>query len=698
MTRQEDPMTGRPNPWTSWPGAAALAACGVILAWPIVTGGWLTYLDNPAHLAEIQSLAFDGGHGWSDIAWLGYPLGRLHSPLWFEGFSALVRAGLPLGPVYGALVVAGFLVPPLVLFVMARRRAGALGALLLAWLLMVQKTSLVGYGSPLGGMWTFSISCGAYLLLLDRLARDDRRVGDLFWIAGLYGFLGITHLFTIVPAVVLFAVAFATRWRGGHRRFLLAQAAAAGVGALAAAAYWAPMLLGGRDVGIIAYNLTPAELLARFLLGAPVRELVKPDASLLAGVTLWTALPQLALLAAGVAGFVVGRRRDGEPSPNRPGTYGLAVAVVVFALLLALGIATMAGANVTWLGHVSWRMLFFVRLGLAVAAIPLLERWAENCRWPHLAGVAVPVVLVAFSVGLGAPLRAVVLDPDGAQMDEIRELWSWLGQEWRPDWGRVYLQDPFGSDDPLGNSHVLALTRMQTGIDQVGPLYAGSPFPTVSWLVSESRKLFGVPMRTADHFRRMLQLVPAANTTRVVLHWPDLAAEMVKKGYARAAYRSENFSVLELSDYPESHWAEPLSPDIAVEAERVDPGLWRVSTAAPGPGGTALLKVSWSPHWRAETGSGRGESPVVLDMHEVGLIRLSRLPAGRAVTMVRFVRPRWPDVVSVAGWGLWVVLLAAWGLVPGFRAALGRLEGGGGGSGPSGRSGTSGTSGTGGAR
>ena len=105
---------------------------------------------------------------------------------------------------------------------------------------LVASLSIIGL-PPLGGMWTFYISCGAYLGLLWLFARRENRVGDLFWIAGLYGLLGITHLFTIVPAVILFLVAFATKWRDGHRRFLLAQAVAAGVGALASASYWAPL-------------------------------------------------------------------------------------------------------------------------------------------------------------------------------------------------------------------------------------------------------------------------------------------------------------------------------------------------------------------------------------------------------------------------------------------------------------------------
>ena len=653
-------------------GTGLLLLCGVLLAWPIVAGGWLTYLDNPAHVAEIHSLAFDGGGGWSDIAWCGYPLGRLHSPVWFGWFAHLVRAGLALGPAYAFMVVLGFVTPPVILFGLARRRVGSVAAVLLAWMVLVQKTSLVGFGSPLGGMWTFYLSCGIFIVLMERLSRREDRTADLFWIAGLYGFLGLTHLFTIVPGILVFAIHATGRLaRGDNRRFLVAQGLAAALGAAASAAYWAPLFLGGDGVAVISYNLPPLKLLARLLLGAPVSELVKPDGNLMAGFSVATALPQILLVGGGVAGFFLRDKRTGD----RLTVYGFILAVVLFVVLLVLGLFQMAGRDITWLGHVSWRLLYFVRLGLALSALPLLGLLGEKLSgWKNttaLGGALLTcaILLILMSVGLGRPLQAVILEKDGSEMQEIDRLWAWLEENHTSGWGRVYLQDPFGSVGPLGNSHVLALTRRETGIDQVGPLYAGSPFHTVPWLVGESRKLFGSPMRKAEDFTRMLRLIPAANTTRLILHWPDLAAEMVNKGYARFEYRSDNYAVLAMVDYQQSRWAEPLDRGVTVSADKVSAGLWRVTTDVSGSGGAALLKVSWSPHWKAT----RSGDPLI-DMHETGLIRLSGLPTGRHITMLEFQQPRWPDLVSGVGWGLWLILLAAWRLAPAFATRLAVLE------------------------
>jgi hypothetical protein len=340
-----------------------------------------------------------------------------------------------------------------------------------------------------------------------------------------------------------------------------------------------------------------------------------------------------------------------------------------------LGLFQTAGRDITWLGHVSWRLLFFVRLGLALAAIPVFVRLGEwialrkAATWRTVTAGAGVVLLILFSWGLSRPLGALILHSDSSEMQEVRRLWSWLEENRKPAWGRVYLQDTFGGPGVLGSSHVLALTHRETGIDQVGPLYEGSPFPTVAWLVAESRKIFGSPLRSAGDFKRMLRLVPAANVTRLVLYWPDLAAEMVKKGYAAYEYHQGDFAVLALVDNPHSSWAAPLERGMAAAAERVGTGRWRVTTDAPGPGGSALVKASWSPHWKVSGGDG----PTVAG-NELGLISLENLPAGRHLTMLEYRRPRWPGLVSAAGWGLWVVILAGWRFVPAMAARMKAVE------------------------
>ncbi len=98
-----------------------LVLAALVLSWPILAGGYLTYADNAAHIAEIYSLAFENGGGWSDIAFCGFPIGMLHSPLWYGAVAGLVRAGVPAGFLYALALFIGFVAPPLALYFVARR-------------------------------------------------------------------------------------------------------------------------------------------------------------------------------------------------------------------------------------------------------------------------------------------------------------------------------------------------------------------------------------------------------------------------------------------------------------------------------------------------------------------------------------------------------------------------------------------------
>jgi len=100
-------MNPKPDHKTDVVAVLFLLATALVVSWPIVAGGYLTYADNAAHIAEIYALAFENGGGWSDIAFCGFPIGTLHSPLWYGSVAALVRAGVPAGFLYAlALFIA----------------------------------------------------------------------------------------------------------------------------------------------------------------------------------------------------------------------------------------------------------------------------------------------------------------------------------------------------------------------------------------------------------------------------------------------------------------------------------------------------------------------------------------------------------------------------------------------------------------
>jgi hypothetical protein len=500
-----------------------LTLAALVLAWPILAGGYLTYADNAAHLAEIYSLAYENGGGWSDIAFCGFPIGTLHSPLWYGAVAGLVRAGMSAGFLYALALFIGFIAPPLALYFVARRSLRPLTAGFAAYLLLIQRPSLVGLGTPLAGMWTYYIAAALFIALVWRLGRETRSARDHVWIGTLVGLIGITHLFLLVPVAVLAAVHLVRSVLQRVRPSVLVwQVVFAIVGIAAASAYWLPMVLARETTTFAPQNLSPPMALARVFFPTDVVELVKGDAPELSARLVLGALPMWALLVLGVWGAVVWRRKKNEAA-----LYGAWVALVMLVLVAFVAPAT----DARLFGPVSWRLLFFVRIGAALAALPALALAEERLSLLARRGVsfAAAAAGVALCLGWGAQLRAETPSTKGEEMAEVRQLWNWLSQNRSDKWGRVYIQDTFMTPPPgaeLGRSHVLALTARETGVRQLGSYYGVVPYRTKTWTMGQVGLVYGFRPASPEHIRELRLRMARTNATHLVVCDPTLGVQI----------------------------------------------------------------------------------------------------------------------------------------------------------------------------
>jgi hypothetical protein len=620
-----------------------LVLAALVLSWPILAGGYLTYADNAAHIAEIYSLAFENGGGWSDIAFCGFPIGMLHSPLWYGSAAGLVRAGIPAGFLYALALFIGFLAPPLALYFVARRSLRPLTAGFAAYLLLIQRPSLVGLGTPLAGMWTYYIAAALFIALVWRLGREARSARDLVWLGTLVGLIGITHLFLVVPAAVLAAVhlvrSVLRRVRPGA---LALQAAVALVGILAASAYWLPMVLASETTTFAPQNLSPPMALARLFLPTDVVELVKGEAPEFSARLVLDALPMWGLLVLGVWGAVVGRHRR-----NDAALYGGWVALVMLVLIAFVAPAT----NARVFGPVSWRLLYFVRIGAALAAIPALA--AAEASFAALArrGVAPAAAVIGLALCLwwGAPLRAETPASKSDEMTEVRELWDWLSNNKRETWGRVYIQDTFMTPplgDDLGGSHILALTARETGVRQLGPYYGVVPYKTKTWTMGQVGLLYGLRVARAEHIEELRARMAATNATHLVVSDPGLGIQIQRSGFFTLLTRIGRFSVFELRGAV-SAWVTPIGgedgPSVAVDEYKTGRIIVRVSAKTED--AAFICKTSYHPFWRIA-----GSDNARLSEHSTGLIRVGKLSPGDQRVELSYAPPRWPVWVSAAAW------------------------------------------------
>lgn len=627
----------------------------VVISWPILSGGYVTYADNPAHLAEIYSFAFENGGGWSDVAFCGFPIGTLHSPLWYGSIAALARAGIPAGALYAFALFFGFAAPSIALYLVARRFVAPFSAGLLAVVFLVQWPSIVGLGSPLAGMWTYFIAVALFVVLVWRLSSGVRSARDQAWMAALVGLIAITHLFAVVPMAILGGVHLVRSVvKRSSPLSLLSQAAAAAAGIVAAAAYWLPMTLASGSTTFTPQNLEPAMALARLVFPVDVVGLVRGNAPALTASSVIGALPMWALIVGGVWGSFLWKRRKSEIV-----LYAACSSVVLAVLLVFVAPAT----NARLFGPVSWRLLDFVRIGFAIGAIPALAH--IESRVPAVtrtrAVVALAVVATGIAFGFGGPLRSDTPRVKSGEMTEVRELWRWLEESREVDWGRVYVQDTFMTppiDAELAASHVLALTARETGVRLLGPYYGVVPYKTKAWTMGQVGLVYGMPVTGPDALREVIRRMEETNATHLVVADPVLGERLEKapleEGRAlRFVKRIGRFSVFRRADSV-SEWVTAVEGDAMIDVRKYATGAidWRVSHNPQG--SAALVKASFHPFWRL-----RGPDGARIAESGSGLIRVERIPPGDHDLSLVYRQPRWPIWVSAAGWLLILSLAAA---------------------------------------
>lgn len=619
-----------------------LAGTALAIAWPVLTGGAETYMDNPVHLSEIWAAAHEAHHGWSDTAFCGFPVGTLHSPLWYGGLALLARAGWPADPLYAFCLLAGLLAPPLALYRVARRRTSATTAAALAYLLLVQRPAVVGIGSATGGMWTYYIAAAGVILLADRLARPCRSAGDLARIAGLVGLVLLTHLFALVPlgllALVFVGLSFA-RKRLATPAF--ARPAAAGaIGLLASAAYWLPLFLAGEQAVRAPQHLAGAMVAARLLFPTHLFPLLEGAFPPLGPRAFAEAIPMLALAGLGAGGAArLGRRRDDLP------LYGAALAALLLFLLMAIA----PRFDVQFLGPVSWRLVYFVRVGLALAALALFDGRKRGAArpLPAPAGALLAAAALGAAFWWGAPLRAAVPGPRGAAMADVRSLWNWVAGNRDDNWGRLYLQDTFTAprgESELEQSHVLALTARETGVRQLGPSYGIAPYRAAKWTLSEFGNLYGRRISGEGGIRTLRRLMGLSNATHIVVSDDASAATLGASPFFETLFRAGRFHLMAARG-AESRWVDGAGGEANVKTVAYATGKLAFETGADYDGEVLIARVSHHPAWRLS-----GSDRATLGTDGSGLLRIDGLPAGPGRYELEFRPSPLPRLISLLGW------------------------------------------------
>lgn len=629
--------------------ALSLLGTAVVVAWPILRGGYASYVDNAVHMAEIWDLARPDQNGWSEIGFAGFPLGTLHSPLWYPALALLTRSGLPLAPLYAGAVFTGFVAPPAAIYVIARRRLGVALAASLSYLVLVQYAMIWGIGSPLGGMWTNCLAYALLLFLTELHARPVLSPLEHLGSAALLAVAVLTHLFVLPVVAILAVITIGVHHRDRvlTRDELERRAFSAAVAALASAKYWLTLFESSNEAATPIQFFHPTHLLARLFLPAdPIYLLNDRLEEGIRGTLHFTeCVPVLLLIGLGVWA-AVSRRVERTPL----GRTGFLLALSLLGILLAQEQFPMR-----FLGPVSWRLVDWIRLGLALSAMDALvslERRLGGAAARRL-GTALAPVGIALGFWWRVPLVHDVGPDPKAALGDIRPLWNWLREHKKPEWGRVYLQDTFGwdwSDGGLPQTHALVLTAHETGVRQLGTYYGIVPYG-LRWTLSEFNSLYTTQEPSEEWVNEAMEKTNAG--ILVTSSW-DVADRVLGWDSFTRLFQAGVFSVFRRNGATDHPIAE-LSPANHLANVDFRTGDVRFELTTEYDRSRVLLRTLWHPWWRISgpPGAWLRESPE-------GFLAIDDIPKGTHRFRVWYEPNRLPSRLSAVGWAalsLWAFFL-----------------------------------------
>jgi hypothetical protein len=626
----------------------ALVGTALVTAAPILRGAYATYIDNAVHLAEILELSRPDGPAWSELGFGGFPLGTLHSPLWYPLLAFLVRHGAPGEGVYCAALILGFLAPSLSLYFVARRRVPPIPSALLAYLLLVQPATIWGIGSPLGGMWTHALSSAGFLILADFYSRPHLTRTQHWIVAVVLALSVLTHLFVIPLVAILFASSVLVL--GLQKRITVDEVgkrvAGGFVAAAASAQYWLVLVLVGNEGKAPHQAFAPREFFARLFLPADAMFLIDGHAeeSLRMNLFLTDAAPILVLFLLGVLGLFFRKRLRDDALPAT----GFCFGIVLLALLF-----THYYVRIPVFGPVSFRLIEGVRLGMALSATAALA--AVPRREPSTAsrafGVGAAVMAIASGFWWRVPLERETGTRSRESVEEVHELGQWLATNHSPDWGRVYLQDTFGFEWRTAGitlTHVPVLAFRDSRVPQLGTYYGVVPFQ-LRWSGSEFNTLYGMWDPTEEWVHEAMD---KTNAGVLVTSNAWMAEHVGAFESFRALARIGRYTVFRRTGAENRPVAE-LTPFNRASEVHEGPDAIDFTLTTEYPRTRVLVKTSWHPFWRLSgiPGASLRESPE-------GFLVLDAIPKGTFAVKLRFVPSHLPLWVTVLGW----LVFVGWGV------------------------------------
>jgi hypothetical protein len=605
---------------------------GVFISWPILIGGYLTYVDNPVHLAEIYSLAASET-GWSDLAFNGFPLIHMHSPLFYGIIVEGVRAGLNAEFLYKFFLILGYLAPSFALYFTGNKNGSIFYTTIVSCFFLLLHYNFTGISSPLGGMWTFGISISLFILLIKHLESDLRQINSKIYLCLLITLIGLTHLFTLVASIIYLAVSFIvdliskklTFWHAVH------SICFAGLGIIGAAWYLIPAVEylshGNNERNV--WGLYAIFTFFAFPINLISAVQFSKDGLFSESLLAFTSIASLCIGSFVFLNYFLPGKIQREANEL--------LKLFIFITIISFLLVANSVFNLTFLGPVPWRFVLFIFTAVFLAVI----------RHPVYLGSVSKTVIVAIlliaTLNSQYYLNKQILRLDSTELNSVKTVWSNIA---KLDKGRrIYIQDTFWTkpyETNLTHSHILSLTQHETGMNQLGPYYGIVPFRNKRSSISESDLLFGKEINLGTNFaQRLLSNMQEMKCSYLLISNPQLSPALEESKLFNKLFSTGRFTLFSIS-FSDKEGGYGDYEEAGIGITKVSDGKYRLSfKGALSERRVIKLLVSYHPYWKST------KPDALLTADDSGNYMQVTIPQGtKDDILLNFEPPHFPKYIS----------------------------------------------------
>ena len=326
-----------------------------------------------------------------------------------------------------------------------------------------------------------------------------------------------------------------------------------------------------------------------------------------------------------------------EKDTNIKRFLGVVLSFVIISLVLFSDVL----ANLfSWWGNVPFvgdlqtnRFLIYIQIGMYIFAVYGISKFLAAVTRKKieitLLSILIAVSLVGHYVYFAKYTTRTLSQSD--QMQDIKEIWSWVNENVPEKTGRIVYQSTIGNtkDSILNRSDVFALSGVFTNVAQIGVARSASPFPQERYMRNDHGRIFGKSVKKAS-IPYIGNMMYRFNAPYIVTVEPLLRDKLGRSYLFLHQKKIGNFDIFKVRDFTETWIGFKEKAGYSTKLIDNQNLIFEITNSANN--NEAVIKFAYHPLWRAHL-NGKITS---ITYDKYGIIVLALPEAGRYILDLKF--------------------------------------------------------------